>query len=172
MTRLSRRPAGASALVLLLGGAAALRLVGIRYGLPLPLLNPDEENIVPRAWRMVHGGGPDPGWFDYPTLVLYLLAPFQLGQDEPSYLSARLVVAALGVAGVAAARWLGRVAYGTAAAWVAAAAVAVATTHVAYSHAAVTDVPLVLGVTVALALLVAGRLELARRAVGLATASE
>ena len=67
-----------------LGLAAALRLTGIQYGLPFPLLNPDERNIVPRAWAMAHGGGLDPNWFDYPSLTFYLLAPFQAWQDEPS----------------------------------------------------------------------------------------
>ena len=43
------------ALLAILALAAALRLVGIRYGLPLAVLNPDEESIVPRAWRMGHG---------------------------------------------------------------------------------------------------------------------
>ena len=57
--------------------AAALRIVGVQYGLPFALLNPDEQNIVPRAWAMTHGGGLDPHWFDYPTLTMYLLAPFQ-----------------------------------------------------------------------------------------------
>ncbi|MGH3130822.1 MAG: hypothetical protein ACRDNX_08400, partial [Gaiellaceae bacterium] len=102
----SRRPLGLAALALLLAGATLLRLDGIRYGLPFGLLNPDEASIVPRAWRMTHGGGPNPDWFDYPTLVLYLLAPFQAWQDEPSYLAGRLPVAALGVAGAAAAWWL------------------------------------------------------------------
>ena len=36
------------------------------------LLNPDEQSIVPRAWTMVHGGGGDPHWFDYPSLLLYV----------------------------------------------------------------------------------------------------
>jgi hypothetical protein len=49
---------------------------------------------------------------------------------------------------------------------------AVETTHVAYSHMAVTDVPLTTGVTVALALLVGGRIELAGAAAGLATAAK
>ena len=55
-----------------------MRFVGLRYGLPFGgLLNPDELNVVPRAWRMTHGGGPDPHWFEWPTLVMYLQAPFQ-----------------------------------------------------------------------------------------------
>ena len=156
------------ALVAVLALAAGLRLVGVRNGLPFPLLNPDERSIVPRAWSMVHGGGADPGWFDYPSLVMYLLAPFQAWADEPSYLTGRLVIVAVGVAGVAAAWWLGDRAYGTAAGFVAATATAVETTHVAYSRMAVTDVPLTLGVAASLALLVSGRIELGGLAAGLA----
>jgi 4-amino-4-deoxy-L-arabinose transferase-like glycosyltransferase len=156
----------------LLGLAAALRLVGIRYGLPFPLLNPDESNIVPRAWAMVHGGGLDPHWFDYPSLVMYVLAPFQAWQDDPSYLAARLTMVAIGVACVAAAWWLGQRAYGLIAGFVAAAVTAVETTHVAYSRMAVTDVPLTLGVAVALALMISGRIELAGLVVGLAASAK
>jgi 4-amino-4-deoxy-L-arabinose transferase-like glycosyltransferase len=153
--------------------AAALRLVGIEYGLPFGgLLNPDEQNIVPRAWAMVHGAGPDPHWFDYPTLVLYVLAPFQAWQDEPSYLTARLIVAALGVAAAAAAWWLGKAAYGGLAGIVAAAAVAVETIGVAYSHMAVTDVPMTALIAASLALAVTGRLEWAGLAAGLAASAK
>jgi len=159
-----------TALAAILACAAALRLVGIQYGLPFGnLLNPDEQSIVPRAWKLVHGGGGDPHWFDYPTLVMYVNAPFQAWQNEPSYLTARIVGVVLATASIAAAWWLGRRAFGTTAAGlVAAAAVGVCTIHVAYSHAAVTDVPLTLGVGASLALLVSGRLELAGVAIGLA----
>jgi hypothetical protein len=155
------------ALAALLAGAGAIRLVGIEYGLPFSLLNPDEADVVPRAWRMTHGGGLDPGWFDYPTLLIYVLAPFQNWADEPSYLAARLVLVALALAGVAAAWWLGGRAYGLVAGFVAAAATAVATVHVEYSRMAVTDVPLTLGVAVTLALLVRGQLLPAGIAIGL-----
>src|SRR5581483_3624933 len=145
----------------------------IEYGLPFGgLLNPDEQNIVPRAWAMVHGAGLDPHWFDYPTLVLYVLAPFQSWQDEPSYLAARLVVAAFGVGAVAASWWLGRAAYGRTAGLVAAAAVAVETIGVAYSHMAVTDVPMTALLAASLALAVGGRLELAGLAAGLAAGAK
>jgi 4-amino-4-deoxy-L-arabinose transferase-like glycosyltransferase len=156
------------ALAAILVGAAALRLVGVGYGLPFPLLSPDEQSIVPRAWKMVHGGGLDPHWFDYPSLLMYLLAPFQAWQHEPSYLAARLVVVALALGAVAAAWWLGSRAYGGAAGPIAAAAVAVEATHVAYSRMAVTDVPLTLGVAASLALLVSGRIELGGLVAGLA----
>ena len=165
-----RRPGpGWLALAAILAVAVALRLVGIRYGLPFPLLDPDEASIVPRAWRMVHGGGLDPHWFDYPSGLMYVLAPFQAWQHEPSYLAARLVVAAFGVGAVVGAWWLGRVAYGRRAGLVAAAAVAVCSTHVAYSHVAVTDAPLTAAVAVSLALAVTGRLEWAGLAAGVAT---
>jgi 4-amino-4-deoxy-L-arabinose transferase-like glycosyltransferase len=171
--RLKRSRAGAVALVAILALAAALRLVGIEYGLPFGgLLNPDEQNIVPRAWAMVHGAGPDPHWFDYPTLLLYVLAPFQAWQDEPSYLTARLIVVAFGVASVAAAWWLGRAAYGNTAGLVAAAAVAVETIGVAYSHMAVTDVPMTALIAVSLAFAVRGQLELAGLAAGLAASAK
>jgi 4-amino-4-deoxy-L-arabinose transferase-like glycosyltransferase len=157
-----------TALAALLAGAGALRVVGIQYGLPFGnLLNPDEQSIVPRAWKLVHGGGGDPHWFDYPTLLMYVNAPFQAWQDKPSFLTARIVAVVLGLAAIAAAWWLGRRAYG--AGLVAASIVAVCTVHVAYSRAAVTDVPLTLGVGAALALMVRGRLELAGVATGLAT---
>lgn len=161
-----------AALAGILGLAAALRLVGIEYGLPFPLLNPDERNIVPRAWQIVHGGGLDPDWFDYPTLVLYLLAPVQRFAETPSYLEARLVIVALALGAVAATWWLGRRAYGVAAGAVGAACLAVETTHVAYSHVAVTDIPLTLGVAAALALMVGGRLELAGIVTGLAMSAK
>jgi 4-amino-4-deoxy-L-arabinose transferase-like glycosyltransferase len=158
------------ALVAILGGALALRLLGLRYGLPFGLLDADEPQIVPRAWRLVHGGSADPHWFRYPSLLLYALAPFQAWQAAPSYFAARLVVLVLGLAAIVATWLLGRRAYGLAAAAAAAAVVAVETTHVAYSRIAAPDVPLTLGIASALALLVAGRLELAALVAGVATA--
>src|SRR6266516_4525709 len=114
-----------TALGAILAGAAVLRAVGIQYGLPFGnLLNPDEQSIVPRAWKLVHGEGGDPHWFDYPTLLMYVNAPFQAWQGQPSYLTARIVAIVLGLAAVAAAWWLARRAYGVTAGAVAAAATA------------------------------------------------
>ena len=152
--------------------AAALRVVGSGYGLPYPLLNPDEGNIVPRAWDLVHGGGLDPGWYDYPSLLFLVLSPTQLWSADPSYGAARIVAVGVGVAGVAVAWWLGQAAFGRRAALVGAVTVAVATTHVAYSRMAVTDVLLTTLVTIALALMVGGRLEWAGLAVGLAVSTK
>ena len=174
MQRSARLDRGASlaALGAVLALAAALRIVGAGSGLPLPLLNPDETSIVPRAWELADRIGLDPGWYDYPSLLFLLLAPSQLGLDEPSYGTARVVAVALGLLGVAGAWWLGRVAVGTLAGIAAAVVVAVATTHVAYSRMAVTDVLLTLGVTVCLALLVTDRLEWAGVAAGLAATAK
>ena len=156
-------------LIVVLALAAVLRVVGIRYGLPFGnLLNPDEESIVPRAWKLVHGGGGDPHWFDYPTLLMYVNAPFQAWQSEPSFLAARIVAVVLALGSVVAAWWLGRRAYGAHAGAVAGAVTAVCTVHVAYSREAVTDVPLTLCVAAALALMVMRRIELAGVAAGLA----
>jgi 4-amino-4-deoxy-L-arabinose transferase-like glycosyltransferase len=173
--RLARRSLSAAQLapvLAVLALATVLRAVGAGAGLPLPLLNPDETNIVPRAWDVVHGGGLDPGWYDYPSLLFLLLAPSQIGFDEPSYGAARVVAVLVGILGVAAAWWLGRAAYGSLAGLSGAVGVAVATTHVAYSRMAVTDVALTLGVTVTLALLVTGRLEWAGVAAGLAASAK
>ena len=168
MTRLRKSELLALGAVVAL--AAALRLAGVRYGLPYSLLNPDETSIVPRAWGIAHGHGLDPHWYDYPSLLMYVLAPLQALYGHASFGAARSVVVALGLGGVAATWWLGRSAYGRGAGLVGAATVAVATTHVAYSREAVTDVPMTLAVTCALALMVSGRLEWAGLAVGLSAA--
>jgi 4-amino-4-deoxy-L-arabinose transferase-like glycosyltransferase len=156
------------ALAAILAAAAALRVVGVDYGHPFALFSPDEQSIVPRAWHMAHGGGLDPHWFDYPSLLMYLIAPFQAWEAHPSYLAARLVVIVLALGAVAASWWLGSRAFGGPAGPIAAATVAVATTHVTYSHMAVTDVPLTFGVAASLALLVSGRIELGGLVAGLA----
>jgi 4-amino-4-deoxy-L-arabinose transferase-like glycosyltransferase len=170
----SRWGGPATILGLVLVGAVALRLVGVRYGLPDgTLLNADEQLVVPRAWGMTHGGSVDPNpFFDWPSLVLYVQAPFQAWQDAPSYFTARLVAVAIGLAGVASAWWLGERSYGALAGGVAAVATAVAGVHVAYSRMAVTDVLLTTLVTVALALLVTRRYELAGLVIGAATAAK
>ena len=47
MTRFPTSDRERVALAAILALAAVLRLVGIRYGLPLAVLNPDEASIVP-----------------------------------------------------------------------------------------------------------------------------
>ena len=98
--------------------------------------------------------------------------PFQAWHDEPSYLTARVVMVVIALGWGRRRLVAGWKACSMVAGFVAAAATAVATTHVAYSRMAVTDVPLTLGVTVALALMVVGRIELAGIAVGLAASAK
>jgi hypothetical protein len=145
-------------LVVLLGGAAALRIVALSDA-PRP-----NGDVVRVAWAIVHGGPYGEGGF------AYLLAPVERLCEAPSYDAARGFVLALGVLGVAAAWWLGRAAYGTAAGFVAAVAVSVDTAHVFASREVVAAVPLAALCAVALALLASGRLVWAGAAVGLAAA--
>ncbi len=64
--------AGRLALLAIVAGALALRVWGLRYGIPLPIARPDEEMMVA---RFVHfdGGDPNPHWFMYPSFFLYVL---------------------------------------------------------------------------------------------------
>jgi hypothetical protein len=155
------------ALIALVAAAVALRAVGL---LPFDhLLAPNERDVVPRSWRLVHGGGGDPHWFRYPSLLLYSLAPVEAWQRAPSYLAARIVVVAAAAAAVGVTWWVARRLYGSfLSGAVGAAVVAVATTHVAYSHAALPDVPLSLAVVAALGLAASRRSDLAAIASGAA----
>lgn len=158
------------ALAAILGLAAALRLIGIRHGLPYAgLVDPGEGTVARRGWAMTHGGGFDPHRFQAPSGFLDLLGAVETPFGHPSLLAARLLVVALAVLAVAATWWLASV-YGLVSAAVAAAAVAVETAAVAHAHAAATAlVPAMLFVAVALALAVRGRLLWAALAAGVAT---
>jgi hypothetical protein len=145
-------------LVALLAGAVALRAYRLDRA-PAP-----NRARVAEAWGLVHGGAKPH------HALAWLLAPSQVWQGAPSYADARIAMLVLAAAGLAAAWWLGRAAYGTAAGFVAAGAVAVDTAHVAASREVVAAVPLAALVAVALALLAAGRIELAGAAAGLAAA--
>ncbi|MEP9383516.1 glycosyltransferase family 39 protein [Nocardioides cheoyonin] len=185
-----RRPGVPTVLLgAVLAGSLALRLVGIRHGLPFAY-NPDEElHFVPQA-AAAADGRLDPHYFDNPAGLTYLLAAvFRLvflGRDVTALLDdhpalvltvARVVVALLGTLLVllvhhAARRYAGRVA-----ALVSAALVGTPFLPVFYSHQALNDVPTMLAVTAALtgalAVLERGDLRsyvLAGAAVGVAAA--
>jgi hypothetical protein len=149
--------------------AAALRLIGIRHGLPYPgLVDPGEQGVVSRAWRMSHGDGFDPHSFRTPPGFLDLLAVVEAPFAHPSLLAARLFVVALAVGAVAATWWLAST-YGLVPGAVAALVVAVETAHVAHAHAALPVEAVTLGIALALALAVRGRLLWAALAAGVAT---
>lgn len=181
----------------LLLAALALRLWSIGHGLPY-VYNPDEElHFVPRAVAMFRGSL-NPGYFENPPALTYLLhvvfrvrflAGFPFGAsgfpraflDDPTaaYLTARVVVAAIGTAVVALVFWAGRRFFDARAGLVAAAIVAFAFLPVFYSKQALNDVVTLAPVTVALAgalmALERGRLGdwvLAGAAVGVSTATK
>ena len=68
----SRSLAGGAALAVLLGVGLLLRVWGLDYGLPLSSARPDEEVLIQKILGF-DAGDPNPHWFVYPTLSLYLL---------------------------------------------------------------------------------------------------
>ena len=150
--------------------AVALRLIGLRYGLPA-VYNPDEVAIVSRALAFAKGD-PNPHNFLYPTFYFYVLfawigaaavwstitgavASFAAFQREffvdPTrvYVAGRLLTALAGTATVIATWVLGRRIGGTQAGLTAALFVAVAPLHVRDSHYVKHDVPVTLLIVLA-----------------------
>jgi hypothetical protein len=167
-----RRDRGvAIALAGLLCLAAALRLVGITWGLPgerhLFSYQPDEYFSLQAALNLGLFGSPDPRFFNYPSLYLTLAAAAgsvaghvtALGQASADQfprllrgltLDARVVTVLLSLVTVLAAYRAARRIAGRAAGLCAAAAVAVSPGHVLYSHFAAVDVPLACFTTLSL----------------------
>ena len=157
---------------MLLTVGLAVRLWGLDYGLPLPMARPDEEALLP-SFIGFDAGDPNPHWFMYPTLSLYLtfgwlkatvLAGHALGvwagptdvatlaktDLRTLYLTARLLSALLGTATIAATYQLARLLGGRAAGLVAALLVTASFLHVRESHFFKPDAILSLFVTLAL----------------------
>ena len=143
----------AAGLTIALALAAALRFWGLPFGLPHSLARPDEEKIIDAALR-VFRGDPNPHFFLYPSLFIYLtaagyglLAAFDRSVDPvvqhmvPRVLSALAGVATVGVLYGAARELATR-----RAALIAAVLLAVVFLHVRDSHFGVTDVPVGLAV--------------------------
>lgn len=99
---MASRGAALAAILLL---AAALRVIGLDWGLRHPP-HGDESAFVVNVHRMIEAGDLDHRYYEYPGLFFYLLWPvlrLVMGTDPPTsaaYLAARGVVAALGVAAV------------------------------------------------------------------------
>lgn len=163
-------------LVLILLLAALLRVVGIAWGLPgathLFSYHPDEYHSLRGALSLLLLGDPNPHFFNYGSLYLYLVAlgaaltgtvaPADLdfgGVVEVLHdwtLAARLITAFCGVLTVAVVYRTGEVLTGRRLALAAALALAVMPLHVLHSTYATVDVPQTL--FVALALLAAVRI--------------
>lgn len=146
----------------LLTGSFALRLVGIDHGLP-QVYNPDEElHFVPQA-AAAADGDLNPGYFQNPSALTYLLAivlrVVYIGQDVTEKLAAdpgevfwvsRVVVAALATVLVYLVYRLGRRLYGAAAGLIAGALLGFAFLPVFYSHQALNDIVTLIPVTLAI----------------------
>ncbi len=165
---------------------AVLRFEGLAFGLPQVTARPDEEAIVSVAMRII-AHGPNPQFFRYPTLFMYLMAGVYrayfavepalshvLGTaafvpdsavDGPLFLLSRAVAAAAGTLTIplvfASMRRLTSPRVAAVAAWL----LAVAFLHVRDSHFGVTDVPATFLIMAAFTLIVSGpmdRLHLSR----------
>lgn len=158
------------AVVAILAGALALRVVGLRYGLPY-VYNPDEVSIMSRALAFAKGDL-NPHNFLYPSLYFYVLfawegltallavaaravSSFGAFQREffldPTrvYVAGRLLTALLGTATVAATARLTAGIAGQRAALIAALFLAVLPLHVLNSHYVKHDVPVTLLIVLA-----------------------
>lgn len=149
-------------LVVIATVAAMLRLLGITWGLPGPThlfsYQPDEFFSLQAALNLALNGDPNPHFFNYPSLYLYLSAAAcmfghgKLAMGDPAQqlpeilraftLDARLATVGLALITVGAVYAAATRLAGQAAGLVAAALVAVAPGHVLYSHFAAVDVPL------------------------------
>ena len=181
------------ALLGVVGAALALRLWGIRHGLPF-VYNPDElSHFVPKAVTFHAEGHFDPGYYVNPPAFSYLLyvvfAVVFGGSDgvvdafaerpEDVFLAARVTAALVSAAAVAVLYCAGRRFFDRGVGLLAAAVLAVAFLPVHWSHQAVNDTPALLAVAAAL-LGSAGIFRLGRRrdyllggaAVGLAAATK
>jgi 4-amino-4-deoxy-L-arabinose transferase-like glycosyltransferase len=151
-------------LALVLAGGLALRLWGVRQGLPY-VYNVDEgDHFVTRAVHMFASGSLNPGYFANPpgfTYVLYALFDLWYGgtggvvhhfalHPADAYTLARIAAAVLGTAAL----WLlyatGARLFGRAVGLLAAAIEAVAFLPVFYAHLALNDVPTLAPLTLSL----------------------
>lgn len=152
-------------LLALLGGAAYLRFGAIAWGAPF-VYHPDEHFVLQPALDIVRNGDPNPHWFEYPSLLIYLeaglvavlrrftgaplesnslvngIGPWDaLPEQWPFVLAGRLLVAAAAVLAVALLAQVGRRLYGPAAGLLAGAFLLAAALHHQSSHYLTTDVP-------------------------------
>ncbi len=156
----------ALALAAITGAGAALRIWGLRFGLPGTLARPDEEAISATAARILLRG-PDPKFFDYPTLFMYVVAFVErmwpggppIFDDTIPTMIARSLAAALGTASIPLLFVAARALFSASTALAAAALLAVAFLHVRDSHFGVTDVPMTFMVLAAFTLVVSLRLD-------------
>src|SRR4051794_9520396 len=151
------------AVTVLLAAALALRLWGIRQGLPYAYNSDENAHFVPKAIGLF-GHSWNPGYFVNPPAFTYLLhvvfAVWSGGRGgvahtfatDPSdvFALARVVVALLGTAAVGLLYWAGARLFDRRTGLLAGAIMAVAFLPVFYAHLALNDVPTLFGVCLAL----------------------
>jgi len=166
---------------LLLALAAGVRFYGLRFGMPHVWARPDELVVCDVAHRFLTGDL-NPHFWDYPTLFMYVLALVDYGyylygraagwfeslphflslwrvQWTPFFMIARVVSAAAGTVTVAIVYRIGMRLFNRLTAGIAAFFLALAFLHVRDSHFGVTDVSMMLCVTLSTACLIWGALE-------------
>lgn len=179
--------------LVLFGLAYAARLVGAAWGLPL-LFHPDEPFVADHALVMVRTGDPNPHWFLYPDLWIYVHAAIVkivetlIAPCEGFYAEGRCVQANVGLAlvyltGRALTAFLGGMTalviyraakqlWGPGPALVAAAWVALDPSHVRHSQFITTDVASGFFSSLVLLLAIEGRMLTAGAFAGLAAATK
>jgi 4-amino-4-deoxy-L-arabinose transferase-like glycosyltransferase len=159
---------GGAALGWILLGALALRLWSIRHGLPFVYSVDEEQHFVPHAVHMI-GGGLNPGYFENPPALTYLLfavfklrfhAGFPFGSSgflrsfrhDPTavFTTARVVVALLGTLSVGLIYWAGKRFFDRRVGLLAAVLMACAFLPVFYAKQALNDAVTLVPLTVAL----------------------
>ncbi|MDH7481790.1 MAG: glycosyltransferase family 39 protein [Armatimonadota bacterium] len=160
--------------ILITAVALALRLYGLKWGLPNMdhyfSYHPDETTILEAAQRIdFFSGQIDPGFYNYGSLYIYLvyIAIFMgmgwglivLGKRDPElivrgyaqmYLAGRVVALLMGVATVLLVYYVGRRMYGRRTGLIAAVFMAILPIHVMHSHFLAVDVPATFFVTCSL----------------------
>src|SRR3954463_2463676 len=153
----------------------ALRFFPIWFGLPYSHARPDETTALGHA-AAVLAGDPNPHFFNWPSLTLYLFAGALTAASAIAgtlsrmdhFLIARAVVALAGAGTILVVARIGRQIADNATATIAAVFLAVAVVHVRDSHFATTDVIMTLLVTASLSLLLDARDTGALRAYAIA----
>ncbi len=134
---------------LIIGLGAVLRLIGIRFGLPMAYHN--DEWVLVLATRQFFSGDFNPHNFLYPSLLMYIMYAFERlyflfasGQDDLStlYTLCRVVVLLFGLASLWLVYRLGKRLHDVRTGLLAALFLCIIPLHVMHSHFATTDVPL------------------------------
>ena len=153
------------ACVLVVAVSVVTRYQGIGFGLPHTETRPDEAHVVNLALRIA-AGDPNPHFFIWPTLYIYLVSGLFLGvgalletfRSQPlsqsdAFLISRSLSAAFGSASVLVVYWLGVRVGGRRVGLLAAAFLALALLHVRDSHFGTPDIAMTFAALLAVSIL-------------------